>query len=151
MNMNGYTLVKEENVFEHYTDNNNWNLLDPDLGGLFENPKETLYEKTANELPTSRDELYEILEQNELVEELQLTEFYPNEGRGYAVLFFRVNLPNQPARYYKFDIFDHECVHYSVPMERRRELRRIRPSDLERGPKGPFFMGVVLYFAGSPK
>ena len=114
MNMNDYTLVKEENVFEHYTDNNNWNLLDPDLGGLFENPKESLYEKTANELPTSRDELYEILEQNELVEELQLTEFYPNEGRGYAVLFFRVNLPNQPARYYKFDIFDHECVHYRV-------------------------------------
>jgi hypothetical protein len=80
MNMNGYTLVKEENVFEHYTDNNNWNLLDPDLGGLFENPKETLYEKTANELPTSRDELYEILEQNELVEELQLTEFHPKRG-----------------------------------------------------------------------
>jgi hypothetical protein len=114
MNMNGYTLVKEENLFEQYTDNNNWELLDPDLGGLFENPKESLYEMTANELPTSRHELYEILEQNELVEELQLTEFYPNEGRGYSVLFFRANVPNQPARYYKFDIFSDECTHYRV-------------------------------------
>ena len=97
--------VQVTELLNHYTNNINWDLSDPDCWGVVELPEDHIYEINGFEFPYV-EEFCETLKLSEKVDEIQFTQFDMNGGITCSTLLFRATVPDEPPRFYKFDLYE---------------------------------------------
>ena len=94
--------VQVTELLNHYTNNISW---DSDCFGVVESPEEHIYEINGFEFPYV-EEFCETLRLSEIVDEIQFTQYDTYGGITCSTLLFRATVPDEPTRFYKFDLYD---------------------------------------------